>query len=373
MDTTALLFTVALLALNGWFVAVEFALIAARRTKLEQERLAGSRAAGVGIALIDELSIQLAGAQLGVTVASLLLGYVAEPAVSHLIESAIGAVVELPEGLLRTIGFVVGLSLVVLAHMVVGEMVPKNLTLAQPEKTLRILALPTRALTTVLRPVIWFLNALANAGLWLLRIEAKDTLSDTHSAAELATMLDASHQEGLIPEDQHELLSSALDFGTAPVSSVMVPRERVVHVRRDATVAEIEDVIRRSGHSRLPVVDDGLDEVVGFIHAKDLLALRPDAWREPLPERLLRTELVQLDEGRTVEEAMLEMRRRRRHLGIARDAGGRTTGLVTLEDLVEELVGDIRDESDRDDPDRDGRDDGVRGAAEGGDAGPSAG
>lgn len=356
MDTPALLFAVALLALNGWFVAVEFALIAARRTKLEQEALAGSRAAGVGIGLIDELSIQLAGAQLGVTVASLLLGYVAEPAVSHLIESAIGTFVDVPEGLLRTIGFVVGLSLVVLAHMVLGEMVPKNLTLAQPEKTLRLLALPTRALTTVLRPVIWFLNTLANAGLWLLRIEAKDTLSDTHSAAELATMLDASHEEGLIPEDQHELLSSALDFGAAPVSAVMVPRERVVHVRRDDTVATIEGVIRSSGHSRLPVVGDGLDDVVGFIHAKDLLALRPDASVAPLPERLLRTELVQLDEGRSVEEAMVEMRRRRRHLGIARDADGRTTGLVTLEDLVEELVGDIRDESDRDEPEGDGPD-----------------
>jgi len=356
MNGPALLFAVALLVLNGWFVAVEFALIAARRTKLEQDRQAGSRAAGVAIGLVDELSLQLAGAQLGVTVASLLLGYVAEPAVSHAIEAAIGGIVELPESVLRSIGFVVGLSIVVLAHMVVGEMVPKNLTLAQPEKTLRLVALPTRALTTVLRPVIWFLNALANGGLWLLRIERKDTLSDTHSAAELATMLSASHAEGLIPEDQHELLSSALDFGSAPVSSVMVPRARVVHVRLTDPVAEIEAVIRRSGHSRLPVVGGDLDEVLGFIHAKDLLTLRPDARDQALPDRLLRTELVQLDETRPVEEAMVEMRRRRRHLGIAHDANGHTTGLVTLEDLVEELVGDIRDESDREQPGTDGVD-----------------
>lgn len=349
MDGTALVLALALLALNGWFVAVEFALITARRTRLEQERQAGSRAAGIGLTLIDELSLQLAGAQLGVTVASLLLGYVAEPAVSHLIETALAGVVSLPESVVRTVGFVVGLSIVVMAHMVLGEMVPKNLTLAAPERTLRLLAVPTRALTTVLRPVIWLLNALANLGLWLLRVESQDTLSDIHSAAELATMLDASREEGLIADAQHELLASALDFGGAPVSTVMVPRKRVVHVRRGDALADIEAVVVRSGHSRLPVVGRDLDEVLGFIHAKDLLTLRPDARDHPLPDRLLRTELVELDENRPVEEAMVEMRRRRRHLGIAHDAEGHTTGLVTLEDLVEQLVGDIRDESDRPD------------------------
>lgn len=348
MNTTALLLTLSLLVLNGWFVAVEFALIAARRTKLAQQHAEGSRAAGVGIGLVDELSTQLAGAQLGVTVASLLIGYVAEPAVSHAIESALDSIVALPESVVRTIGFTVGLAIVVLAHMVIGEMVPKNLTLAAPERALRLLAIPTRALTTVLRPVIWTLNALANAGMWLLRVEPKDTLTDLHSAAEFATMLTASREEGLIAHEQHELLTSALGFGTAPVSSVMVPRDRVVHVPRSATVGEIEQVIVRSGHSRLPVVGDGLDEVLGFIHAKDLLRLRPDARERPLPEGLVRTEIVAIDEDRPIGEALEEMRRRHRHLGIAQGAGRATTGLVTLEDLVEQLVGDIRDESDRD-------------------------
>jgi CBS domain containing-hemolysin-like protein len=347
VNTPALLFTVALLLANGWFVAVEFALIGARRTKLEQEAQAGSRAAGVGLALIDELSIQLAGAQLGITIASLLLGYVAEPAIAHLIEALVEPVVHLPESVLHTLGFVVGLSVVVLAHMVIGEMVPKNLTLADPERALRLLALPTRAITTVLRPAIWLLNTMANGGQWLLRVERKDTLSDIHSAEEFATMLAASREEGLIAEDQHELLASALGFGSAPVSSVMVPRDRVVHVRRETPVAEIERTLVRSGHSRLPVVGADLDEVLGFIHAKDLLTVRPDGRDQPLPSRLIRTEIVEIDQDRPVEEAMVEMRRRRRHLGIAQGEGGVTTGLVTLEDLVEELVGDIRDESDR--------------------------
>lgn len=347
MNTPALLFTVALLLVNGWFVAVEFALIAARRTKLEQERDAGSRAAGVGITLVDELSVQLAGAQLGITIASLLLGFVAEPAIGHLIETLIEGVVHLPESVLRTIGFVVGLSIVVLAHMVVGEMVPKNLTLADPERALRLLALPTRAITTVLRPAIWFLNGLANAGQWLLRVERADSLTDFHSAEEFATMLAASREEGLIADDEHDLLTSALDFGSAPVSSVMVPLESVVHVTIDTPVADVERLLVTSGHSRLPVVRSGLDEVVGFIHAKDLLTVRPDARALPWPERQIRTEIVEIDDSRPVEEALVEMRRRRRHLGIAQDAAGHTTGLVTLEDLVEQLVGDIRDESDR--------------------------
>lgn len=347
MNTPALLFTVALLAVNGWFVAVEFALIAARRTKLEQARDAGSRAAGVGINLIDELSVQLAGAQLGITIASLLLGHVAEPAIAHLIETLVDGVVHLPESVLRTLGFVVGLSVVVLAHMVLGEMVPKNLTLADPERALRLLALPTRAITTVLRPAIWFLNGLAAAGQWVLRVERKDTLTDFHSAEEFASMLAASRAQGLIPEEQHELLTSALGFGSAPVSSVMVPRESVVHVTVDTPVADIEQLLVASGHSRLPIVRAGLDEVVGFIHAKDLLTVRADARERPLPPRLIRSEIVEVDDRRPAEEALVEMRRRRRHLGIAQDAEGRTTGLVTLEDLVEQLVGDIRDESDR--------------------------
>jgi CBS domain containing-hemolysin-like protein len=343
----SLVLTVVLLLANGYFVAVEFALVGARRTRLEEEAAAGSRSAAAGVHLIDELSVQLAGAQLGITIASLLLGFVAEPAIAGLIESAVDEFVELPESLLHTIGFVVGLTIVVLAHMVIGEMVPKNLTLAAPERAVRILALPTRVYTAVFRPVIWLLNQMANLGVRVLGVEVRDTLTEAHSADELARMLAESQQEGLIEPEHKELLTSALGFGAAPVAEVMVPRHDVVWVPRSATVAEVEALIVGSGHSRVPVVGADLDEVVGFIHVKDLLNLRPDTRDEAVPERVIRPGILRVRSDRPVESVLLEMRRTRRHLAIAQDPDRRTQGLVTLEDLVEELVGDIRDESDR--------------------------
>jgi CBS domain containing-hemolysin-like protein len=160
-------------------------------------------------------------------------------------------------------------------------------------------------------------------------------------------MLAESQDEGLIAPEHTELLTSALGFGAAPVAEVMVPRADVVWVPRSSTVAEVEALIVDSGHSRIPVVGADLDEVVGFIHVKDLLNLRPDTRDEPVPERVIRPGILQVRSDRPVESVLLEMRRTRRHLAIAQDPDRRTEGLVTLEDLVEELVGDIRDETDR--------------------------
>ncbi len=345
MSAGALVATVVLLLANAFFVAVEFALIASRRTKIEAMADEGNIRARVGLSAIRDLNPQLAGAQLGITIASLLLGAIAEPAFADLVESSIEPFAELPSGLLHGVSFAVGLTIVVFLHMVVGEMIPKNIAIAQPERTLLLMALPNRAYVTLFRPVIRVLNLMANAITRLLGVEPRDELETAHTADEIAVMLGQSRQEGLIEDVAHQLMTGALDLGGRPLTSVVVPRDGIVWVPRDATPADAERIVVESGHSRLLVAGQGLDDVLGFIHAKDLLTLSAAARELPLPLGRIRRMLV-LKGDATLEDALFAMQRARLHVAVVRDAGGSTLGIATLEDVLEALVGDIRDESD---------------------------
>ena len=347
MSVGALLVAVLLLAANAFFVAVEFALVASRRSRLESMADEGQAGARRALESISGLSLQLTGAQLGITIASLLLGFVAEPTIAHGLESLLHDVVDLPESVTTTIGFVVALSIVVFLHMVLGEMVPKNIAIAGPERTLLVLDLPNRAYLWLFRPVLWVLNALANFVVRRLGVEPADEVSEVHTSDELADMISESRDEGLIHDVQGQLLRGALAIGEAPVGQLMVPRERIGFVERRATAAEAEAAVVRSGHSRLLVVGEGgLDDVLGFIHAKDLLTIPGSARERPLPlGRIRRIPIVQEDV--VVDDALYALQRARVHLAVVADASGRTVGLVSLEDMLEELVGDIIDESDR--------------------------
>jgi CBS domain containing-hemolysin-like protein len=337
---------VLLLLANGFFVAVEFALIASRRTKLEAMAEQGSARARLAIGSMRNLNLQLAGAQLGITMASLLLGYVAEPTIAGLLEDGIGQVVTLPDGVRHTISFIIALTIVAFLHMVIGEMVPKNVAIADPERTLLALALPNRAYVTVFGPVLRVLNALSVFGVRLLGIEPRDELFTAASADELASMLGASRDQGLIEEVAHQLLTGALDLGDRSITTVMVPRDRVVWLPRSATPADAEALVVASGHTRLLVAGEEVDDVMGFVHAKDLLAVSGAARQRPLPLGRVRRMLV-LGAGTSLDDALLAMQRDRLHVAVVTDEGGRTLGIATLEDVIEALVGDIRDESDR--------------------------
>jgi CBS domain containing-hemolysin-like protein len=335
-----------LLLANAFFVAAEFALIASRRDRLEASAEEGSARARHALTAIGDLNLQLAGAQLGITMASLLLGFVAEPAVARLIERAVGEFVDLPAGVSHGIGFAVALTIVVFLHMVIGEMVPKNIAIASPERTLLSLSRANRAYFFVFRPVIRTLNALANLGVRLLGARPRDELIAAHTAEELANMLGESREEGLIEDVAHQILTGALDLQARDVSSVMVARDRIGWVRRSATTAEAEQVVVRTGHTRLVVCGDGLDDVLGFVHAKDLLTVPAGARDRPLPLSRIRRMLV-VDARTRLDDTLLAMQRARAHLAVVADEDGCTIGLVTLEDVIEAVVGDIRDESDR--------------------------
>jgi CBS domain containing-hemolysin-like protein len=277
---------------------------------------------------------------------SLLLGFVAEPLVSGWLEAGLRHIGSPPDEVVRTVAFILTLGLVSFAHMVVGEMVPKNLTIAAPERTLLWLAIPNRIYVGLFGPIIRSLNALANAGVRLLGSDVRSDLDTTHSADEIADMLADSRHEGLIEPFEHELLTGALGLAEQPVSSVMVPWADVATTTRGSTVADLEQIIVERGHSRVPVVDDVTGRVLGFLHAKDLMTLPADAQDRSLPFGRLRRMLV-LPPDRSLEDTLLTMQRGRLHMAVVVDAG-RAVGLTTLEDVLEQLVGDIRDESDRD-------------------------
>ena len=343
----ALVAALVLLAANAFFVAVEFAVIASRQSRLEPLAADGSRRATAALAAVREISLQLSGAQLGITMASLGLGAVAEPAVARLIEPAIESIVEIPSGLLHTLSFIIALTIVVFLHMVLGEMVPKNVAIAGPERTLLWLALPNRGYLFVFGPVVRALNGLGNLGVRALGYEPRDELGGGQTVEELGTIVAASHEEGLIEPEQSELLAAALHFGQREVAEIVVPRAAVDVVQRDATVAEVEALVAVHGHTRVPVVDGTIDDPQGFVHVKDLLTLDGRSRSQPVPEGLIRP-LVEVVGHHSLGSVLRSMRRQQVQIALVRrvQTTGPVLGIVTLEDVVEALVGEISDEKD---------------------------
>jgi len=332
---------VALLLANAFFVAVEFALIASRRSSLEPMADAGDRRARWALHAVADLNFQLAGSQLGITMASLGLGAVGEPAVAHLVEGAIERFGEVPEAVLHGVSFAIGLSIVVFLHLVVGEMVPKSIAITNPERVLIVLARPNRAYVTVFGPVIHALNVLASGCMRLLGVQPVDDRTTVHTAEELARLLADSRADGLLEETAHDILSGALAMGVSSLGSVMLDTSRVVSIRQDATVADVEALIVAHDVTRVVVLD--LDEQpVGFVHAKDLLAVPTVARNRPIPLARIRRLLV-LREELGIDEVLVTMRRARTHLAAVVDAEGHWLGLATLEDVLESVVGSTPD------------------------------
>lgn len=345
MNYSMLLLTLGLLAANGFFVGAEFALIAARRTKIEQLAGTGDRRAKTALKAIRELSLMLAGAQLGITMASLGLGAVAEPAIAHAIEGALEGVVDIPSSLLHTISFVIALTIVVFFHMVIGEMAPKNIAISRPEQSALVMAGPMRMFVLVFRPFLSLLNSFANGCLRLMRVEPKDELLSVHTAEEIGVMVSESAKSGLLRDVEHRLLSGAVEFGDRDAGSVMIPRIDMTAIPLDSSPADIERVVLDSGHTRLPVFSEDMDHILGFVHSKDILSISDEARNKRVPRRIIRPLLV-VPESRKLHPLLLDMRRERKHFALVIDEHGGTAGVVSLEDLLEELVGDILDEFD---------------------------
>ncbi|MBF6275242.1 hypothetical protein A5780_14170 [Nocardia sp. 852002-20019_SCH5090214] len=349
-DLFGLLLTVVLLGANAFFVGAEFALISARRDRLETLAAQGKRGAGTVIGAAEHLSMMLAAAQLGITICSLLLGRIGEPAIAHLLERPFD-LVGVPDQLLHPVGFALALGLVVILHMLMGEMIPKNIALAGPERVALLLVPIMLWWLRLARPLIGLYNLAANLTLRALRIEPKDELDATVSSVELAEMIGESRSEGLIDEEEHRRLTQALGTTDRIVADVMVPlaTTRCVPLRGDGTtLGDIESAVAETGFSRYPVrAGDG--SLVGYLHVKDVLDKVADdsaGPSTPIPRTDIRP-LPTLSMGTTLYEALARLRRTNSHLGRVIDTRGNTVGIVALEDLVEEFVGTVRDATHR--------------------------
>ncbi|MBN2112498.1 MAG: HlyC/CorC family transporter [Acidimicrobiia bacterium] len=337
MNWSALLWIVLLLLANGFFVASEFAYLMARRNVLEARGTLPTRAA---LRLIDDLTLSLTAAQLGITMASLLLGFVAEPAIATILERALGFL-GMPDRVLHALALTIALLIVVFLHMVVGEMAPKNIVIAAPEQAALVMAVPFRGFIIVFRPVIWLLNETANLVLRLLRTRPVSRLDVAYSAEDLATIISSGRREGVIEDFAHRLLTGAIMFRERDVSDVMVARPDVKAVTVEATVGEIEQAMEATGHSRLLVHTGDLDDVRGFVHVKDLLEGDYEARDVPLEPSVVRPLLV-VPEMARLRTVLASMRRTHNHLALVVDEHGGTAGIVTLRDIVEQLVGGAR-------------------------------
>lgn len=318
-----------LLAGNAFFVAAEFAAVSVRRAQIEP-LAARSRRARMVLDVQGHLSMLLAGAQLGITLCSLGLGAVAEPTIGHLLERALHAT-HLPAGLADPLAFAVALAFVVLAHMVLGEMVPKNISLAVSERAALLLVPPLAGFVRATRPLIRAFNAVANGGLRLFGVEPQDELKTAYTPDEVAGIIAESREQGYLAPDEHRRLTSALRLGQRTAADVAIDPAALVTVTPETTAAEIEALTARTGYSRFPVRAG--EALLGFVHVKDVLAAAPaDPSRPWAAEHLRRMPTVEPD--RPLPEVLTVMRRARSHL--ARVAGG---SVIALEDVVSAFIG----------------------------------
>ncbi|MBO9524283.1 MAG: HlyC/CorC family transporter [Nocardioidaceae bacterium] len=337
---SALLLAVVLLLGNAFFVGAEFALVSARRTKVEPKAAAGSRMAVTALRAMEDLSSVIAAAQFGITVCSLGLGAVAEPAIADLIEPVLHDL-SVPHGWLHPVAFTLGMGLVVYLHVVIGEMVPKNLALAGPERAALVFGPPMVALVTFLKPIVVGLDATANVGVRLLRIEPRTEVSSTFTHEEVEALVDESRAEGLLEQEEYERLSGALGFTTRTVTDVLLPMTSLQTVPRGARATEVEAICAETGFSRFPVVDaDGA--LIGYLHIKDVLGHDTHGRAQVVEDRWIRPfATVRSDD--TLVTALQTLQSQGAHLARVVSPENAVLGIATLEDVIEVLVGEIRD------------------------------
>jgi CBS domain containing-hemolysin-like protein len=333
---TELIVTALLLVGNALFVGGEFALIASRRTALEP-LAATSQRARWALSAMNQIPLMIAGAQLGITICSLSLGAIAEPALAHLLEVPFEAA-GLPERAVHPAAFVFALGIVVFLHTVVGEMVPKNITLAGPERSALILGPFMLAFCTATKPVLTAMRWASRQVLSLWKIEATDSVKTVFTAEELAGMVTQARSEGLLGTEQYARIHAALGLNDRTAGDTLRPWSRVTTVAADVSPATLETIATRTGRSRFPVVQRETRRVLGFVHIKDILGYDAQQRRLPIPTEIIRP-LAVVPPDRTLADLLLTMRRDRRHILLVSD-GRVPLGVVTLDDVLHAVVGE---------------------------------
>ena len=338
-DWAGILWLAVLLLGNAFFVAAEFAIMSARRSQIEPLAEAGSKRAQTTLRAMENVSLMLACAQLGITVCSLLILQVAEPAIHHLLAVPLEGV-GIPVEMADVVAFAIALLAVTFLHVTFGEMVPKNISVSVADKAALLLAPPLMLIARGVKPAIVALNWSANHILKLMRIEPKDEVSSTFTLEEVQSIVQESTRHGLVVDDAG-LITGALEFSEHTAAEVMVPLERLVMLKDATTPEEFEKAVSRTGFSRFPMLDDeGM--LSGYLHIKDVLSIPESRYHHPIAESRIRS-LANLAVGDEIETAMSVMQRTGSHLARVIGADGHTQGVLFLEDVIELLVGEIRD------------------------------
>ncbi|MBN8867603.1 MAG: HlyC/CorC family transporter [Solirubrobacterales bacterium] len=343
----ALTISLLLLAGNAFFVGAEFALISARRSVIEPRAEEGGWAAGITLRAMENVSLMMAGAQLGITLCTLGLGALAEPAIAHGLESPFESA-GIPESLVHPVALVIALLIVGGLHVILGEMVPKNIALAGPDRSAMLLAPPMSLVVRILYPAIAFLNWSANAVLRLIGVTPSNEVTSVFTRDEVAGLVQESRREGMLDADETRLLTGALEFNERDAGSVLLPIETIVTLPITVTPAEVEEAAGRTGFSRFPVTRDG--EMIGYLHLKDALEVKDKHRNRPIAENWVRPlPTVRLTDP--LRDVLATMQGSGAHLArvVVRSARGRgkTVGVVALEDVLEELIGEVRDATQR--------------------------
>lgn len=340
---TLLAVVLLLIFLNAIFVAVEFAFLTVNRNTARAEAEAGSKKAQRLEASLKKTSTNLSGAQLGITLTSLIAGFLTGPSLGELFSALFG--LSMPEAAARGLGMTLAFVVVTFSQMVFGELVPKNWALAEPMKVSHLVVLPQKIFMIIFGWLVHFLNSSANKILMWLGFTPSEEVDNARSAAELLSVTSRSGEEGTLPERTAELVARSIEFGDHTAADVMQPRPRV-HFLQNESAAELLAMAAKTGHSRFPVLGDDVDDILGFVHYKYALRV-PVAERATTSVRDLVTPALVVSETMTLDPLMRELRQPGLQIAIVVDEYGGTTGLVALEDLIEEIVGEIDDEQDR--------------------------
>ena len=337
-DLEGIIWLVVLLAVNGFFVGAEFAVIAARRSQIEPLAEAGSWAAKVSLRAMERASFMLATSQLGITVCSIMILSVSEPAIHHLFEGLLSGT-SLPGDVISITALIAAILIVTVLHVVIGEMVPKNIAFSVPNKAVLILAPALSAVAWVFRPVIASLNAMSNVLVRMTGTEPKDEAQSVFTLDEMATIVQQSQKEGKL-DDLAGAVSATIEFTTKKVKDITVPLSEIVTLPEGASPSDVEREVAQRGFSRYVLLDSS-GEPSGYVHLKDILG-RDDEVDQPIPLKRVRL-LVSLYSGLDLEDALATLRRTGSHVARVSDRGGATVGLLFLEDIIEELIGEVQD------------------------------
>jgi CBS domain containing-hemolysin-like protein len=351
VDGLRLVAVFVLVLANGFFVAAEFALISVRKTRIYELQAQGNRAATwVARAIADPDSV-IAATQLGITLSSLGLGWIGEPALSHLLEPVVSLVPQSQQsGLSHTISAAIAFALITFLHVVVGELAPKSIALQDPETTSLMVARPTLWAEWIFKPAIWVLNGAGNGLLRLFGAQPASGRELVHSVEELKMIVSASAEGGIVKDEEEEILQAVFNFGDLLVRQVMVPRTEVVAISADSTLEELLVLVSKEPYTKVPVYESGMDQILGIIHVKEVLQAVHHDPDTKLRVRDLMREAIFVPEAARVISLLELFRSRRQHIAIVLDEYGGTAGVVTLEDLLEEIIGEVSDPFD-DEPD----------------------